>query len=451
MAKCELTVELDEPDRVYRGGDTVTGRVMVRADQQVKCNGLVIKCMWETHGKGNVARGTHQEAVAFQGTWAAGTLEQYPFELQCGNWPPTYHGFHLNVDHYIQATADIPWAFDPKTKTPFQLVPRPDGATKVKASDGKQVSGPVGNIVSIIVVAIFCLVGVMFLFHPCAWVVGIGAACWWFVTKYLPKQKLGEVELNALTPAVSRGETFQAEIAFTPRANVSVNAINWTIRAHEEVVHGHGTSSKTYKHDSFVDVQTIERDSRLKANQPHRFTVTVPIESDAPLSLDLDHNKLKWTVQAHIDIPRWPDWKKKIDFQVVPVGSSKASDDVIPIAEPVRQQSNVTFGDTMEMISKVRTDIEQLERVINAVSGSDMNMTLSVERPISLSSLEPGVGYADGMAFEGASEAHGFPLQIYVPDSRREEFEGHLGTTWKGWGQIVGYDSRTGSLQIKVT
>ncbi len=119
MAKCDLLVELDEPNRVYRSGDKVEGTVKVTVDADVKCSGLVLSTGWKTHGRGNVTGDKFDEVTVFSGDWVGGTKCEYRFSLTAGDWPQTYHGNFLSIDHYVEAQAKIPWAFDPKTATPF--------------------------------------------------------------------------------------------------------------------------------------------------------------------------------------------------------------------------------------------------------------------------------------------------------------------------------------------
>ena len=69
MAKCDLLVELDEPNRVYRSGDKVEGTVHVTVDADVKCSGLVLSTGWKTHGRGNVTSGKVDEVTVFSGEW----------------------------------------------------------------------------------------------------------------------------------------------------------------------------------------------------------------------------------------------------------------------------------------------------------------------------------------------------------------------------------------------
>lgn len=121
MAKCDLSIELDEPNRVYHEGEKVQGVVHVKVDSTVKCTGLVLSTGWKTHGRGNVTSGSVEETTVFSGQWTQGTSCEYRFSLSAGDWPQTYHGQFLSIDHYVEAKAKIPWSFDPKAATPFMV------------------------------------------------------------------------------------------------------------------------------------------------------------------------------------------------------------------------------------------------------------------------------------------------------------------------------------------
>lgn len=433
----------------------VSGYVTVRVDKDVKCKRLVVKSMWETHGRGNVASETHREAVVFEGDWQAGSVERYRFELECGNWPPTYHGNYLNVDHYIFAQADIPWAFDPKAKTPFQLVPTPGAGADSTAAKQEQQTSLAGKIIGGIILAIVSVVGLLFLFHPCFWIVILAAGVWWFITKYLPKRKLGDIQFTILTPAIAPGHPFRAEIQLQPRGPTLINSVNWLLKAEEICVHGSGTNKSTYRHTVVEHRHQSAAALELTANQTNRFTFDFTIPADSPLSLDLDDNELAWTVQAHVDIPRWPDWKKSDRFQVVHADAAEAGGGVpLPVAtEPTPQvvkESGVTFAKTASLVGKVRTDFDQLERVLAAVADIQMQIAVRVERPISTGRIDPAIGYPDGMVAEAIYEPENLPLLLYVPADKRTEIDRALGSTWNGHGMVVGYDQRIGCLQVKV-
>ena len=366
MAKCDLTIELDEPNRIFRGGEFVAGKVSVRVDQDVKCNGLQLRSLWETHGKGNVAREVVEETILFQGEWTAGTVAEYRFELKCSNWPPTYHGTHLNIDHYVEAQVDIPWAFDPKSRHPFRLMPNPEGTLTVPDPEPSEV-GVVGKAIGVIAVALFCLAALAFIWNPCIWVVALCGAAWWFWASYLPNRKLGKVEFQILTSHVSAGESLQAKIVLQPKAVVPINRIRWTIHGKEVVVRGYGTDRSTHTHHIMEHVKTEAEGISLKANSPNEFILDFLIPEDAAASVDLDDNDIEYSVEAYVDIPRWPDWKKTEKFQVLPPGTQQDSNTRATQPEPVSADDSnakehvlgVSFQDTVELLAIIRTDWEQ--------------------------------------------------------------------------------------------
>ena len=80
-----------------------------------------VRTHWTTHGRGNIDIGSEDSVIIYQGDWRAGHRATYAFEVPISEWPPTYHGHHLNIEHFVEARANIPWAFDPKASQPFQM------------------------------------------------------------------------------------------------------------------------------------------------------------------------------------------------------------------------------------------------------------------------------------------------------------------------------------------
>lgn len=509
MAKCELSIELEEPTRVYRGGDVVRGHVNVRVDRDVKCKALTIKSIWATHGQGNVDTGTHREVVVFQGNWRAGHKERFPFALECGHWPPTYHGKLLNVDHYIHAQADIPWALDPKAKAPFQLAPTPghgDSFQPVGRKSPGETPALVKWVLGGIFGSVFVVMAFFFLINPAMWLCGsvmlFFAGLWWFFTKWMPKWKLGEVEFELLTPVVAPGQNVRSRIALAPRGNVAINGVRMKIRSQEVVVRGSGTDRRTSRHE----LGSFERNHEatvLTGGRQHVFELDFQLPDDAPLSLDLSDNDLVYTIETSIDIPRWPDWKRTEKLTVLPLSDADSTPATPPIKtrspttaapqdvsnnesrhattplpqppqppqrqsspppqqpastpsstapnqETDQQQAGVSFADTAAMVRKVRTDFDQLHRVIDAVAGTDMQVTVKVGRMVTMDSSDAFIGYPGGFAFEAVYEPEYVEVKLFVPETRKSEFERSSGTTWNGWGTVVGYDNRVGRLQVKV-
>ena len=123
MAKCDLSIELDESRTVFHPGDRVRGAVLVQTDDSMRCDGLEVSLGWETHGRGNRAAGDPVRVELFSGEWTGATTVRYGFELELPAGPATYHGHYLNVGWFLRARADVPWKLDPKAELEISLLP----------------------------------------------------------------------------------------------------------------------------------------------------------------------------------------------------------------------------------------------------------------------------------------------------------------------------------------
>ncbi len=50
MSKCDISIEFDAENRTYRGGGTVSGRVLVEVNKDLTSNGIKLIHFWQTHG-----------------------------------------------------------------------------------------------------------------------------------------------------------------------------------------------------------------------------------------------------------------------------------------------------------------------------------------------------------------------------------------------------------------
>ena len=124
MSKCDIQILFDRSDRTYHGGDTVSGEVIVQVNQDISCNGIILKHYWSTHGKGNTKTGEkHTIRLSETQPLQAGEELRLPFEFQSELWPLTYRGTNINVDHYVHVAVDVPWAIDPKHSEEFIVRP----------------------------------------------------------------------------------------------------------------------------------------------------------------------------------------------------------------------------------------------------------------------------------------------------------------------------------------
>ncbi len=463
MAKCDLTIELDDPETVHPGGGTITGVVHVRVDADVNCKGLEVQSGWRTHGRGNVAADTTATMTLFAGEWNAGESVEYRFELPIANWPPSYHGHHLNIDHYVDARAKIPWGIDPKASAPFMMRPSrgPEGLKTQSIKNAIEVKGPIGCVIAMVILGIVMLgfgailveLGIFALFFLIVPLAGFG---YWFFRFFLPKFLLGEVQYQLASENVSPGQEMTGELIIRPRRNVSINGVTLKFQAREQCVSGSGSNRTTHKHVFVEQLDTLQGSTTLMAGQEHRFPFSVQLPDNAPYSIDLDDNDLIWSTTLRVDIPRWPDWVKEIPIMVVPSGKPvEIQPHQPPQAAAVAAQDDpsdggITFGETASHLWSVRGDRDQLETLVEAVTGLTFELEAQVERRLLYAGDDDPHVYKDGYAVWARYTDPELPMVLYVPHELADEFEQIGRDLWRGRGTIVGWDSLHNRLQVKL-
>ncbi|MEO1618781.1 MAG: hypothetical protein AAFV88_23220 [Planctomycetota bacterium] len=460
MAKCDLTIELDEPERIYRGGEKVSGRVYVSVDANVRCKALEVQSGWRTHGKGNVAKKTIETVTLFDGDWTAGDNLSYRFELTVSEWPPSYHGNFVNVDHYIDARVKIPWAFDPKAAKEF--IVRPLELPDLAKTDEQKASEILTNSLGIIVGA-FALVAVVlilgaFVANPIAGFFGLvvfSPVALFLGGKFLlPRWLLGNVETELLTHQLTPGESILARLSFEPRRRVTVNAITAKLSGSEVCVSGSGSNRTTHRNEFYDETRVLENATVLEAGVGKTFELEFPVPGDAPYSFDLPDNDLKWSIDLHVDIPRWPDWKRSLSFQVVPGQTSQSSGDPVSQSPSVEAESTSDMGLTFEEaaghLSQSLEDDSQREVLVEAVVGITFEIEAVVERRLLYSGPDDPHVYEDGYAVWAHHTAPRLPLVLYIPHQLGDEFEQSGSSGRRFRGTVLGWDDQNDRLQIKV-
>lgn len=458
MAKCDLTIELDEPDRVYQPQDRVRGTVVVQTQADVNCKGLRVASGWATHGRGNVDSGESHGEVVFQGNWETGKEYRYDFDLPAGDWPPTYHGTYLNIDHYIKATADIPWAFDPSTSKPFQVqCPKAPAGGVGKVV---QATGFAARMVGGGVVAIFAIV---MLLNPFLWLIGfiaaIGGAGWWIATRYLPRKRLGSVQYQLQRKQWKPGEKLTATLIVHPRRDVAIGGIIWTVTGQEVCVSGSGSNRRTHRHEFFSDGKVDQQLTRLVGNRETIIELAIRLPQTTGFTMSLGDNSIQWLTQIRIDIPRWPDWTDKQDFELIPSPDaleSNISDQAsatarsgFPSDASEAEGPAVTFESTIELIDSLNGDRHQIERIVEAVRELPMQLTIVPQRRELAAATSP-YAYPTGHVVIGHTSNPRLPVVMFIPRSLADEFEQATDRQWQGEGSIVGYEHHVGRLQLRI-
>lgn len=334
-----LRVVLDKP--TYAVGEPIRGRVEVENDKDCKCTALHVWARWHTHGRGNTARGEAEKVELFQGMWTAGDHPSYPFQLPPLQGPLTYHGTELNVDWEVHATADVPWAIDPKTDTPLTLV---RGAAPPESVN--QLTVPVVGQQAALEKALVPVAGCLLLFFVLPGVGTAGAGVLMlaggnpeglFLVPFglvfagiaflflflmfknkIAGRKLGKVDVAVQPRTVTGGSAVHVSLSFCPQADLDVNAITATLVGKEEVVRGAGTDKKTYTHELYKEVIELRGKESIRQGRDMQLSTTVTVPADAAPSFAASDNRLLWSLVVDIDIEGWPDWSHDEPLTVLP-------------------------------------------------------------------------------------------------------------------------------------
>jgi hypothetical protein len=467
MAACKLVIRFDDP-RPRSGGEPITGTITVRSDKQVHCKALVAKCIWSTHGRGNIDSGEVDSQVLYEGPWQAGQEVSYPFKLNTAAWPPTYYGNYLNVGHYVTAQAKLSWATDPKAQVEFPV-------TALAAPDDlKPTTGPtkpsgiiglvIGGILAVIVLGVFSAFLIFLL--P---LIAVIAALVWFFRSFLPKRITGPVVCELKTPKATAGGKVEAHMQFTPGRTSTINGIDWTISCVEQCSSGSGSNRQTHRYEVLKETTRVSERLELKAGQTYSFDFAYTLPADAPPSLKFSDNQVDWIVQGRIDIPSWPDWVKKLPVAVAPgagaAGQTLATESagtsanfggpaaaaplaagaLPPVVAPTldvqkAQADEAWFREVIQQIQQSQHDQRQLAIVISAIRQFQFSITAIIEDEIDTPEFE------DPEEFERLDEWEWWtafcPAQNVALALAWNDYPASIrpGASWTGTASIVGYD-----------
>lgn len=325
MSKCFLRIQLDGGQ--HRGGDTISGNVFVDVNKNVHCDGLILTLGWRAYGRGNRHVEVDQELLLFQGQWSRGETVAYAFELTLPPGPHTWHGELVNVDWYLRAQADIPWAIDPKAELDF-VVERGEEPLKTPDISLPMIDGrlhPVATLIPTIAALIMPAMGALFAFVSLVAVlfgqfqmilfgllgICMGAFGAWNSRKQignlLSRRKLGDVSLRVSPTATVPGEAVEATLSMTAREDVKIEEVKIALILRESATSGSGTNRKTYTHDTIIDDDILLQEHRLFRDQPYSTALTMTLPADAPASFSVSDNRILWIVRADVDMPGWAD------------------------------------------------------------------------------------------------------------------------------------------------
>jgi hypothetical protein len=323
--------------------------VNVATDAPVKCKSLTVTLQWQTHGRGNTSKGPTSQVVLFQGEWPGGEQHAYGFEFIAPPGPASYRGQYVNVDHYLTARVDLPWAIDPKASTEILVVPKSGAAeydhgpsyeppAKELRSEGKtMVLG------SVLLAGCFGLpgLGIMllgvslgiawmrgssgqaapaiftFLFGSVFALVGFGLAVL-MQKRNLAQRKLGNPLVNVSPVTARGGDRISVQVTLQPRARVKLTGAKVVLQCKERAVSGSGTNRTTHTCQIHEVEAGLNAPPQLEAGQPASFSASLQLPNGAPATFVASDNDVKWTATVNVGIDGWPDWERDYPITVRP-------------------------------------------------------------------------------------------------------------------------------------
>ncbi|NOZ02822.1 MAG: hypothetical protein GXP54_13180 [Deltaproteobacteria bacterium] len=154
-----VRVSLDHEERSFKAGEEITGEVVLAPTKDLKCESLVLECVWAAvAGDNEDDEGVAGSVVLEEGfEVAAGEVRTFRFSIEAPSQPLTYAGKMFTVGWAVAATAKQPPRFivgkDPQAAVGFELVADngrpyeymlPDGKVPEEPGAPPDMAGPAG-------------------------------------------------------------------------------------------------------------------------------------------------------------------------------------------------------------------------------------------------------------------------------------------------------------------
>ncbi len=128
MAKADIEISIQAGGDsfgmpTFRPNAVVHGAFTVFPDENVKCNHLFARLVWQTEGRGTRFREVVQEDDLFQGELQAGMPRSFDFQFPLPADPWSYEGHYISIVWGVEVQIDVSWSKDPKQVANFVLSP----------------------------------------------------------------------------------------------------------------------------------------------------------------------------------------------------------------------------------------------------------------------------------------------------------------------------------------
>ena len=364
----ELEVFFDREDRLYKFGEVISGKVVLKPFSDRTFTNIWVTCRWQTHGQGSRDRGKERKMILMEGKMflKAGEYKEFSFYFEAQNGPVSYHGHLLNVDWYLTAHAQGGFQYPLETQQIFllqacdpteavilgtkkippenfpvrsiQVPPSEESNLVEKTYNPKNHIKWVVVILSLIFSTFFCIwsgfkipISINYKNLEQEWylipvfltsfilflltIVVISAEILSRI-RFIEKLEPGEVWVKPVT--VWRGGAARSHVDFVVKRGFHLRNISATISARERVTLNFGGEKLTSTNYLGEKVYIQDFNYDLSEGRRISFDCDLPVHPDAPATFSSTNNHLEWMVTLKVNIKAWPDWEKTLPIIVLP-------------------------------------------------------------------------------------------------------------------------------------
>jgi hypothetical protein len=348
---CEVGLELDGDERVYRAGDRISGTVRVEVTGEVECHKLELRCACLLEASGETEVILHHDEVLFEGTWASEQTLAYPFDIELPPGPYTHEGRNLRVFWRLATDIDLSWRLDPSDSIEFVLEPggaeEYDGGTiqeldvqREPPVDARRVDDVKGAW-AVAVLGVGFLILLMGLAESVAIAVfsavPLGGGAWLMYAAYrsqLAERRLGDVEVEFSSAEVTPGGTVACRVGLEPPEAVELEAVTCRLRGVEQTRSGKsgasgpdrvrsGTSIERETLYEGSDVPEGSQGVRLSGGEAVEFRSELSVPEGTHYSVEIDDNFIRWVVEVEIELASWANWCEEFPILVRPAAEGE--------------------------------------------------------------------------------------------------------------------------------
>ena len=440
MPNCRIEIEFYRPDRQFDTGTVVQGWVRVSVDKPVVCRGLMLAAVWQTRSAASPTKKSYYQTTLFQGDWQANENYEYAFEFMPTEFPSTYQGKNLSIEHLVSVVADIPWNAGKRCERSFLLLPR---AQDTRCENNVSCDVPLGNQrlkiygIASAIIAVFGLILAVTRW-PWFWLLAIpGLVSTLFVTaKFLSLFCFRNVSWRIKSRAVIPGEKVSVSIAGTPRFNLSVGSITANVVGLEKVQITYGKREKLLLHTIHNEKFQLIDSTRLRKNEPFEINRSIQIPQTDAFSIDLLNNSVQWVIKLSIRLAYLPEWHSLHEIQVLPFLQPPDNPNPAFVVRPPSELLRI-----LKRIDEPKFDPEYVTNIISHNRNQLYEIPVTIDRIGNSDNQLDDPAYTNGKTIFGWFAGTQIGIAVQLPTGHNQQVESlNPGGTWSGCGTLLSWD-----------